>query len=148
VRGGWGGVRPRTCSDCTGCLLCRAAAPYPWIVRSPSPPLPRPLPRRAALELEQAGLEELAQQQLQQQQQQQAHAALRGARKEAERWVARLFEAGLDAYGAEDSDLWLALAKYEGGRGKGGGHVYWRATRALVDPDPFVLRFRALQQGG
>jgi len=35
------------------------------------------------------------------------------ARKEGERHVRRLFEAAVDAYGAEDADIWLAYTHFE-----------------------------------
>eukprot|EP00983_Pelagomonas_calceolata_P018890 594359-Pelagomonas_calceolata.AAC.1 len=33
-------------------------------------------------------------------------------------------------------------------RGKGAGQLYWRATKALDDPDGFIHRFRELQGVG
>eukprot|EP00983_Pelagomonas_calceolata_P018892 594359-Pelagomonas_calceolata.AAC.3 len=33
--------------------------------------------------------------------------------KERERYVQRLFEAAVDAYGAEDADMWLAYTRFE-----------------------------------
>jgi len=36
----------------------------------------------------------------------------------------------------------------QAGHGKGGGQLYWRATKALADPDTFVHGFRELQGAG
>ncbi|KAF5837621.1 U3 small nucleolar RNA-associated protein 6-domain-containing protein [Dunaliella salina] len=69
-------------------------------------------------------------------------------RKERERYVQRLFEAAVDAYGAEDADMWLAYTRFEASRGKGAGQLYWRATKALQDPDGFIHHFRELQGVG
>lgn len=44
----------------------------------------------------------------------------------------------MDAYGQEDAVLWLRYARFESRQGKGSGGVYWRATKALDDPEAFV----------
>jgi len=91
---------------------------------------------RTAIELEQQQLE--------------AEECTKGTKKykERERYVQRLFEAAVDAYGAEDADMWLAYTRFEASRGKGAGQLYWRATKALDDPDGFIHRFRELQGVG
>lgn len=56
--------------------------------------------------------------------------------------VRRLFEAAVASYGAEDPEIWLLYAQHEARALRGAGNIYWRATKALADPDPFVLSYR------
>ena len=44
----------------------------------------------------------------------------------------------MEAYGSEDTELWLLYARWEASQGKGVGRVHWRATKALADPQAFV----------
>jgi len=53
----------------------------------------------------------------------------------------------VDAYGDEDTELWLRYARWEQSCGRGVGKVYWRATKALSDPQEFVQQLPAEQQG-
>lgn len=53
-----------------------------------------------------------------------------------------LYEAALAAYGDRDVQLWLDYACWE--QQKGVGQIYWRATKALADPEPFITAFRQL----
>lgn len=54
-----------------------------------------------------------------------------------------LFEAAADAYGSEDTALWLRYARYEAAAGRGAAQVYWRAVKALADPTAFIAQFQA-----
>jgi hypothetical protein len=56
--------------------------------------------------------------------------------------VGQLFEAAVAAHGAHDADLWLRYAAYVSTLRGGGGDVYWRATKALDDPDDFIAAYR------
>jgi len=56
-------------------------------------------------------------------------------------------QAAVDAYGDEDTELWLRYARWEQSCGRGVGKVYWRATKALSDPQEFVQQLPAEQQG-
>ena len=47
-------------------------------------------------------------------------------------------QAAVGAYGGQDWRLWLRYLQWEQQRGKGAGEVYWRAVKALVDPEPFI----------
>ncbi len=59
-----------------------------------------------------------------------------------------MYEAAVSSYGAESAALWLAFARFERRSGRGAGDVFWRAHKALPDPDPFVDAFRqAFGQG-
>lgn len=62
----------------------------------------------------------------------------------SDRAVAELYESALDFYGGEDPDLWLAYCSREAKAGRGVGRLYWRATRALADPEPFILKYREI----
>lgn len=66
----------------------------------------------------------------------------------AQRRVRQLLEAAADAYGSADARVWLAMASFEAACGRGAGGVYWRATKALDDPEPFIQRYTALHGGG
>ncbi len=70
-----------------------------------------------------------------------AAAAARAAA--ARRALSQLFEAALGFYGEVDPGLWVAYALHVGrDAGAGGGHVYWRAVKALREPDEFVQLYR------
>lgn len=56
--------------------------------------------------------------------------------------VRQLFEAAVACYGAVDEGLWLEYARYEAAGLQGAGHVYWRATKALANPDAFIARYQ------
>ncbi|GAB4819004.1 hypothetical protein N2152v2_006050 [Parachlorella kessleri] len=49
-----------------------------------------------------------------------------------------VFEAAVDAYGEHDWRLWLRYLQFEQQHGKGAGQVYWRAVKALADPELFI----------
>ena len=71
-------------------------------------------------------------------------AGLRGSSKGSSKGshVRQLFEAAVAAYGHIDVELWLQYAHYEAAAAaQGAGSVYWRATRALADPDAFCTRY-------
>lgn len=57
-------------------------------------------------------------------------------------------QGAVDAYGAQDARLWLRYLEQEQQHGKGAGQVYWRAVKALDDPEPFIAecQLRQLQQ--
>lgn len=63
--------------------------------------------------------------------------------KDTEACVLRLFEAAVSAYGSVDVELWLRYAEYMAQAAKGPGSVYWRATKALDEPQVFVDEYRA-----
>lgn len=54
--------------------------------------------------------------------------------------VRALYEAALAAYGATDHLLWVDFALWQAPTGA--GEVYWRATKALDDPQAFVEQYR------
>ena len=56
--------------------------------------------------------------------------------------VQALFDSAVACYGRHSPELWVQYAKYEAGCDRGGGGVYWRATKALSDPDEFILMYR------
>lgn len=56
--------------------------------------------------------------------------------------VRQLFEAAVACYGSVDEELWLEYARYEAAGLQGAGHVYWRATKALSNPDTFIARYQ------
>ena len=49
-------------------------------------------------------------------------------------------QAAVDAYGREDTELWLRYARFEEAQGHGTGDIHWRATKALDNPDAFVAQ--------
>jgi hypothetical protein len=72
-----------------------------------------------------------------QQQQQQQLAA------DAVKRVRGVFEAWASAYGSTDAALWVDWALFEQQQGKAGaGKVYWRAVKALEDPEQFIAGYR------
>ena len=52
----------------------------------------------------------------------------------------------MDAYGAEDHELWLRYMQHSMQTQKGVGMLYWRATKALHDPQTFEEKYHSLQQ--
>lgn len=57
--------------------------------------------------------------------------------------VRKVFEAAVNAYGNVDHTLWMEYARSEQQHSHhGAGDIYWRATKALADPEPFVLEYR------
>ncbi len=44
----------------------------------------------------------------------------------------------MGAYGGQDWKLWLRYMQYEQQSRKGAGQVYWRAVKALEDPEPLI----------
>eukprot|EP00195_Chlamydomonas_chlamydogama_P008645 CAMPEP_0202892056 /NCGR_PEP_ID=MMETSP1392-20130828/1902_1 /ASSEMBLY_ACC=CAM_ASM_000868 /TAXON_ID=225041 /ORGANISM="Chlamydomonas chlamydogama, Strain SAG 11-48b" /LENGTH=719 /DNA_ID=CAMNT_0049575931 /DNA_START=74 /DNA_END=2233 /DNA_ORIENTATION=- len=56
--------------------------------------------------------------------------------------IKRLHEAAVDAYGSVDPEVWLDYAKYEMSQLRGAAPIYWRATKALADPDAFIEQYR------
>ncbi len=65
-----------------------------------------------------------------------------GGRQAAGRRVRQLYEAAVAAYGEADGALWLGFARFEQRSGRSAGQVYWRATRALAEPDAFIEQYR------
>jgi hypothetical protein len=66
------------------------------------------------------------------------------ASKEALQRVRRVLEAAVGAYGDCDAALWMAYARFEHRHARtGAGAVYWRAVKALREPDAFVAEYRA-----
>jgi hypothetical protein len=73
----------------------------------------------------------------QQQQQQQQLTA------EAVKRVRAVYEAWAGAYGSQDAGLWVEWAVFEQQQGKAGaGNVYWRAVKALDEPEGFIAEYR------
>jgi len=64
------------------------------------------------------------------------------ARSTQEARVRLLYETAINAYGTECEALWLALARFERRAGRSGGDVFWRAHKALPDPEEFVTQYR------
>jgi len=57
-----------------------------------------------------------------------------------------LMQAAVDAYGAQDSELWLKFVRSRMRRGKSIGDLHWRASKALHEPDAaFTEGYFALQ---
>lgn len=56
--------------------------------------------------------------------------------------VRLLYEAAVGDYGGQSEALWLAYARFEKRAGRGAGDIFWRAHKALADPEPFVEKFR------
>ena len=50
-------------------------------------------------------------------------------------------QAGVAAHGSVDHELWLQYAAFEQKHLKGAGSVYWRAVKALAEPDAFVTTY-------
>lgn len=50
-------------------------------------------------------------------------------------------QAGVAAHGSVDHELWLQYATFEQKHLKGAGNVYWRAVKALAEPDGFVATY-------
>jgi U3 small nucleolar RNA-associated protein 6 len=59
-----------------------------------------------------------------------------------EKRVRALYEAAAEMYGAEDTQLWLSYALFEQSCKRSAGRIYWRATKALDEPQPFIDQFR------
>ena len=55
-------------------------------------------------------------------------------------------QVAVDAYGVEDDELWLRYVQHSMQRKKGVGMLYWRATKALHDPQGFEQKYHKLQQ--
>ena len=56
--------------------------------------------------------------------------------------VRQLFEAAVSSYGRHSPELWVQYALYEAAHDGSGGLVYWRATKALADPDDFIALYQ------
>ena len=54
-------------------------------------------------------------------------------------------QAAVDAYGAQDEEVWLRYIQWALQRKKGAGKLYWRATKALNDPPAFADKYHSLQ---
>lgn len=50
-------------------------------------------------------------------------------------------QAGVAAHGCVDHELWLQYASFEQKHLKGARNVYWRAVKALAQPDDFVAMY-------
>jgi hypothetical protein len=61
-----------------------------------------------------------------------------------EKRVRALYEAAAELYGSEDTQLWLSYALFEQSCKRSAGRMYWRGTKALSDPQPFIDQFRAV----
>jgi hypothetical protein len=59
--------------------------------------------------------------------------------------VRGVLEDAVRCYGAQDTQLWLEFVQYEQRQGKqGAGQLYWRAVKALQEPEPFIEQYRQL----
>ena len=54
-------------------------------------------------------------------------------------------QAAVDAYGAQDEEVWLRYIQRALQRKKVAGKLYWRATKALKDPQTFAEKYQSLQ---
>ena len=61
--------------------------------------------------------------------------------------IKKLFEAAVSCYGRHSPELWVRYAQYEVSCDGGGGGIYWRATKALEDPEPFVALYQERIRG-
>lgn len=57
--------------------------------------------------------------------------------------VRAVYDAWVAAYGGSDVELWLRYALFEQAQGRGPGVVYWRAVKAVEDPDDFIQQYRS-----
>jgi len=55
-------------------------------------------------------------------------------------------QAAVDAYGAEDNELWLRYIQFLQRGKKSTGQLHWRASRMLRDPGSFHMAYQAQQQ--
>ena len=53
-------------------------------------------------------------------------------------------QAAVDAYGAEDEELWLRYMAHLQARKKSIGQLHWRASKQLRDPAKFQMDYQAL----
>ena len=54
----------------------------------------------------------------------------------------------MDAYGAQDEEVWLRYIQRAVQRKKSAGKLYWRATKSLDDPQSFAEKYHSLQGQG
>jgi hypothetical protein len=58
--------------------------------------------------------------------------------------VRAVYDAWVAAYGSSDVELWVQYALFEQGQGRQGpGKVYWRAVKAVEEPDEFIQQYRS-----
>ncbi|WIA08040.1 hypothetical protein OEZ85_007510 [Tetradesmus obliquus] len=58
--------------------------------------------------------------------------------------VRAVYDAWCAAYGSSDAELWVQYALFEQAQGRQGpGRVYWRAVKAVEDPDEFIQQYRS-----
>eukprot|EP00882_Tetradesmus_deserticola_P011582 GHRQ01012254.1.p1 GENE.GHRQ01012254.1~~GHRQ01012254.1.p1 ORF type:complete len:296 (+),score=166.05 GHRQ01012254.1:430-1317(+) len=58
--------------------------------------------------------------------------------------VRAVYDAWVAAYGSADVQLWVRYALFEQAQGRRGpGAVYWRAVKAVEDPDEFIQQYRS-----
>jgi hypothetical protein len=78
-----------------------------------------------------------------QQQQQQEGQQQQQSTAEAVKRVRAVYGAWAGAYGSQDAGLWVEWALFEQQQGKAGaGKVYWRAVKALDEPEEFIAEYR------
>ncbi len=53
-------------------------------------------------------------------------------------------QVAVDAYGAVDEELWIKYLQSRIVEGRSFGDIYWRATKALQDPQSFVQRCQSM----
>jgi len=63
--------------------------------------------------------------------------------KDAVAHVNAVYEAWASSYGSTDGELWVDWAVFAQQQGKAGaGKVYWRAVKALEEPEEFIAAYR------
>jgi U3 small nucleolar RNA-associated protein 6 len=99
----------------------------------------------AMVQLESSAASHASKQQQQQQQEQEgAAAAVVALPADALQRVRAVYDAWVAAYGSSDVELWVQYALFEQGQGRQGpGRVYWRAVKALEEPDKFIQQYRS-----
>lgn len=77
------------------------------------------------------------------QQQQLEQRVPRQLSKDAVKHVNAVYEAWASSYGSSDGELWVDWAMFAQQQGKAGaGKVYWRAVKALEEPEEFIAAYR------
>jgi U3 small nucleolar RNA-associated protein 6 len=77
-------------------------------------------------------------------QQDEAAAAAAVLPNDALQRVRAVYDAWVAAYGSSDVELWVQYALFEQAQGlQGPGRVYWRAVKAVEEPDEFIQQYRS-----
>lgn len=98
----------------------------------------------AMVQLETSGAAASAAAQASKKQQEHAAAAAAVLPGDVLQRVRAVYDAWVAAYGSADAELWVQYALFEQAQGRQGpGKVYWRAVKAVEDPDEFIQQYRS-----